>query len=241
MRRFALAGRHIFEKECGGREPWVRVGVAPTVAPKYGWRGSREAGVSTTGIIVIVIAAVVVLALLGTAVAFFGRERERRALQKRFGPEYAHTVDATGDTRQAEANLRDRLQQREGLSIKSLSPAERDRYQQEWRQVQAAFVDAPATALGQGDSLITRVMTTRGYPVQDFEEQADLVSVDHPSVVEHYRKAHGIYVDSLTRPVSTDEMREALVSLRSLFSELVEDDRSEAGTTASPAGHRSST
>jgi hypothetical protein len=194
---------------------------------------------STTAIIVIVIAAVVVLALSGTSVAFFGRERERRALQERFGPEYTQTVNATGDTRQAEQNLRNRLEQRKSLSVQPLSPAERDRFQQEWRQVQASFVDAPATALGQGDSLITRVMIARGYPVQDFEEQADLVSVDHPSVVQHYRTAHGIYVESQTRTVSTDEMRQAFVSLRSLFSELVEDGGTEVGAQGPSMANRS--
>jgi hypothetical protein len=188
---------------------------------------------STTSVILTVIVAVVVLAFLGLVAAFISRERQRRALEDQFGPEYAHTVDVTGDKKQAEANLKDRVERRKSVSVLPLSPVQRDRYQQEWRQVQAAFVDAPASALGQADSLVSDVMIARGYPVRDFEEQADLVSVDHPLVVEHYRRAHGIYIASRSREVSTDEMRESFVSFRSLFSELVADGRNDAGTMTS--------
>jgi hypothetical protein len=177
-----------------------------------------------------VIVAVVVLAFLGLVGAFIGRERQRRALEDQFGPEYAHTVDVTGDKKQAEANLKNRVEQRKSLSVQPLSPAQRDRYQQEWRHVQAAFVDAPGRALGQADSLITSVMVARGYPVQDFEEQAEIVSVDHPLVVQHYRQAHGIYVAGQLGDVTTDELRQGFVSFRKLFSELVADGSSDAGT-----------
>ncbi len=190
----------------------------------------------STSIIIVVVVVILVLALLGAVIAIFGRGRQRRALQQQFGPEYDRAVKVTGDRREAEAALQDRVQQRQDLAIKALGPAERDQFQQEWRGVQAEFVDAPGTALAQADSLITRVMVARGYPVQDFEEQADIVSVDHPSVVQHYRTAHGIYVDSQARAVTTDEMREALVSFRSLFSELVEDDRTDAGIIKSRTG-----
>jgi hypothetical protein len=231
----------------GGEFP--RRSVAPaTGGYSYSRTGNRGAefaagrderrGMSTS-IIIVVVVVILVLALLGTAIAFFGRGRQRRALQEQFGPEYERTVRVNGDRRQAEADLQNRLQQRTELAIKPLSPAERDQFQQEWRGVQAEFVDAPGTALAQADSLITRVMIARGYPVQDFEEQADIVSVDHPTVVQHYRTAHGIYVDSHARLVTTDEMRDALVSFRSLFSDLVEDNRTDTGTsrsrTASPS------
>ncbi len=70
-------------------------------------------------------------------------------------------------------------------------------------------------------------MLGRGYPVRDFERQADLVSVDHPEPVDHYRRAHGTYVASLLRPISIEDMRQAFVSYRALFEELL-DERSTA-------------
>jgi hypothetical protein len=190
---------------------------------------------STTSIIVLIIVVVIILGLLAVAAAFVNRERQRRALQNRFGPEYAHTVEGVGGKKEAEADLRERIGQRNSLVIKPLGPTERDRYQQEWRQVQAAFVDAPGPALGQADSLVTNVMVARGYPVEDFDTRADLVSVDHPQVIENYRRAHRVFVASRTGAAATDEMRQAFVSYRSLFSELVEDGRGDQGAAAADA------
>jgi len=178
---------------------------------------------STTTVIVIVVVAVVVVALaLGVVLA--GRARRRRELKERFGPEYDRAVSAEGSSKRAEAGLRDRADRRDKLSIRPLSSAQRDRYQQDWRQVQAEFVDVPSTSLTRADALVTDVMVDRGYPMENFGEQADLISVDHPQVVEHYRRAHGIYETSKSGSVSTEEMRQAFVSYRSLFAELVDAD-----------------
>ena len=72
------------------------------------------------------------------------------------------------------------------------------------------------------------VMMSRGYPVQDFDRQADLVSVDHPE----RRRATiawptASYVASQSGPISTEELRQAFVSYRALFEELL-DERSTA-------------
>jgi uncharacterized iron-regulated membrane protein len=197
--------------------------------------------VSTTSIIVLVVVVVIVLALAGYLVAWTSRERQRRQLKDQFGPEYTNTVNASGDKRRAEVDLKNRVEQRKSLTIQPLTPVQRDRYQQGWRQVQGEFVDSPTTALGQADALVSSVMVTRGYPVQDFEAQADLISVDHPQVVEHYRKAHGIYVNSQTAAVPTDDMRAAFVSFRALFSELVEDARADVGMAGTEPVDQSTT
>ena len=75
------------------------------------------------------------------------------------------------------------------------------------------------------DKLVAEVMRERGYPVEDFDQQADDVSVDHPEVVEHYRKAHAI---QSAREASTEELRQAMVHYRALFDELLETDRDPA-------------
>jgi hypothetical protein len=184
---------------------------------------------STSAVIVIVVAVVVVVALVLFVVA--DRARRRRQLQERFGPEYDRAVSASGSSKRAEASLRERADRRDKLSIRPLSSAQRDRYEQDWRQVQAEFVDVPSTSLTRADALVTDVMVDRGYPMQDFGEQADLISVDHPQVVEHYRRAHGIYVNSQSKTVSTEEMRQAFVSYRALFEELVGDGRHNQAET----------
>ena len=140
----------------------------------------------------IVIAAAAVVALL-LVFAFAARTRRRTALKERFGPEYDRTVETTGDRRRAETKLRERQERYEELDVRDLTPAARDRYFDEWRIVQARFVDDPASAVGDADRLVQQVMRERGYPVDDFDTRAEAISVDHPHLVEHYRAAHGVW------------------------------------------------
>jgi hypothetical protein len=82
------------------------------------------------------------------------------------------------------------------------------------------------------DRLVHSVMETRGYPMGDFDAQADLVSVDHPQVVENYRVAHGIRERVQEQRASTEDLREALLRYRSLFGELLRADDDQTGVTA---------
>ena len=91
-------------------------------------------------------------------------------------------------------------------------------------------MDEPSSALRQADALVTSVMADRGYPMEDFDRQAELVSVGHPRVVDNYRRAHGVYVASQSSLIGIEDMRQAFISYRTLFSELVDDDRASADT-----------
>jgi hypothetical protein len=168
----------------------------------------------------IVIIAAVVLVVLGIAYVAT-TSRRRRGLQDRFGPEYDRTVDSADSRRAAESELRDREQRHDELDIRELSPAARDRYFEEWRMVQVRFVDAPGDAVREADSLVQQVMRDRGYPVDDFDTRADVVSVDHPHVVENYRAAHGVWAANERGEATTEDLRQSLVHYRSLFEELL--------------------
>jgi hypothetical protein len=172
-----------------------------------------------TWVWIVIVAAVVVACLLIAALALRGRRR--RALQERFGPEYDRAVDATGDRRAAEAELREREERHEELDIRELTPAARDRYFDEWRVVQARFVDTPGDAVNEADRLVQQVMRDRGYPVDDFETRSDAVSVDHPHLVENYRAAHGVWAANERGEATTEDLRQSLVHYRSLFEELL--------------------
>ena len=141
---------------------------------------------------VLIIVIVVLLAVVG-ALAY--RQRRSAQLREGFGPEYDRAVDERGDQRAAEAELRERRERRRSYDIRPLGATARDRYAERWRATQAQFVDQPASALTDADTLVAEVMRERGYPVEDFEQQAADVSVDHPEVVEHYRKAHAIHTE----------------------------------------------
>ena len=90
--------------------------------------------------------------------------------------------------------------------------------------MQTAFVDDPSSAVGDADRLVTEVMRERGYPVDDFDQRAADISVDHPQVVENYRAAHGIHLSQQKGDVGTEEQRQAFVHYRALFEKLLETD-----------------
>ena len=64
-------------------------------------------------------------------------------------------------------------------------------------------------------------MRDRGYPVDDFDQRAADLSVDHPQVVDDYRAAHAIAARNDRSEASTEDLRQALVHYRSLFEELL--------------------
>jgi len=174
--------------------------------PSWGW-------------VLIAIAIVVVLA----AIVWQALSRRRTGkLQQQFGPEYDRALTGADSKRDAEAELQDREERRRRLEIRPLSQAARDRYLQTWESTQAQFVDAPQSAVASADSLIQTVMTERGYPVEDFEQRAADISVDHPEVVENYRTAHRLSHASSEGDCSTEDLRQAMRHYRALFDELVE-------------------
>jgi hypothetical protein len=171
-------------------------------------------------------AAVVIVALVVWQAL---RTRRTRTLQDRFGPEYDRAVERADGKREAEADLSARVQRRDELDIRPLASAARERYLEAWTGVQARFVDDPRLAVQEADALIQTVMRERGYPVDDFEQRAADISVDHPTVVENYRAGHG-----LAGSADTERRRQAMVHYRSLFDELVEDS-SNRPLTRDPA------
>lgn len=174
------------------------------------------------GTIIAIVAAVVVVAIV-VAVAVVAQQRRRsQQLRGRFGPEYGREIERTGDRREAESRLTRREEQRAELDIRPLEAGARERYAQEWRQVQARFVDEPGQAVRDSDRLVAEVMRERGYPVDDFDRRASDVSVDHPDVAENYRSAHAIARRNERGESSTEELRQATVHYRSLFEQLLE-------------------
>lgn len=167
--------------------------------------------------VLIVVVVVVVVALMAVA----ARQRRTMALRRRFGPEYDRMVAARDDRNAAEAELRERERQRARLDIRPLPEQARARYAQEWLGVQERFVDQPAEAVVAADQLVGSVMEARGYPVGDFDARAELISVDHPVVVENYRFAHSVHERARAREATTEDLREALLRYRSLFTELL--------------------
>lgn len=170
-----------------------------------------------------ILIAVVVVVVVAWLVAMAMRRRRTTMLRRRFGPEYDRALQGD-DQRAAEADLRDRQKERDRLDIRPLPEPTRARFAAEWRALQEQFVDEPSDAVVGADDLVSRVMSERGYPMAEFEAQAKLISVDHPSVVENYRVAHAVCDRARSQQASTEDMRAALLRYRSLFDDLLQPE-----------------
>jgi hypothetical protein len=179
-------------------------------------------------IVIGIIVAIVVLGVLFSAL----RTRRSHSLQDQFGREYDRTVDKAGGRREAERELAERQKRHDELELRPLSPDARERYLQQWQTTQARFVDDPTGAVSEADGLVQRVMRDRGYPVDDFEQRAADISVEHPDLVEKYRTADGIARASERGEASTEDLRHSVRHYRALFVELLEvdDDAEDAST-----------
>jgi FtsZ-interacting cell division protein ZipA len=167
-------------------------------------------------VIVIVVAILAVFAAL-----FLTRRRKSEHLKQKFGTEYDRLVHQHGDPQRAETVLAQREKRVSQFEIRTLPPVERDRYAQQWAFVQKKFVDDPKGAVNEADKLVTDVMKARGYPMAEFDQRADDISVNYPHAVANYRAAHEIVVLHGRGQSSTEDLRKAMVHFRSLFDELL--------------------
>ena len=187
----------------------------------------------------IVIVVIIVIAIVAALAVPTLRARQRNRLQQRFGPEYGRRVEEVGDRKKAEQQLADVAQRRDELDIKDLSADQRASFTRDWEAVQVRFVDEPTAALDSADTLLAEVMRARGYPVENFEERADLVAADHPNVVEHYRAAHQAHERHRSSgEVETEDLRQAFVHYRALFDALLGRDERRATQPTRPESQR---
>jgi hypothetical protein len=174
-----------------------------------------------------IVVAVAVVAAIGAVVWQAVAQRRTSRLRGRFGPEYDRVAEQAESTKDAEAELSAREERRRRLEIRPLSQTARADYVERWRLVQAEFVDDPRGAVATADRLIQSAMADRGYPVEDFEQRAADVSVDHPRVVENYREGRRLAGASADGTGSTEDLRRAMRHYRALFDELVEPGADE--------------
>jgi len=173
-------------------------------------------------LVLIVVAIVAILAIAWAVI----RKRRSDELRQRFGPEYDRTLREHGPGR-GETVLTQREKRVEKFRMRDLTLEERERFITDWRVVQSRFVDDPKAAIYEADTLVTRLMQARGYPMSDFSQRAADISVDHPRVVDNYRAAHEIALRERQGEATTEDLRNGLIYYRSLFDELL--------TTGKPA------
>jgi hypothetical protein len=187
----------------------------------------------STGAIIAIIVVVLIAAALLIGLSVVNR---RRRLRDRFGPEYDRAVTEHG-RREGEAELAERERRVRHLDIKPLSPTARAQYASEWTTVQEQFVDAPQSAVTGAQTLVTAVMKDRGYPTEAFDQTVADLSVEHAATLDHYRAAHDISQRAGSGTASTEELRQAMIHYRALFTELLGqpgDSARDAKAAATP-------
>jgi hypothetical protein len=184
-----------------------------------------------------VLIAIIVAAIVMVALGFWliQRQRRRSELKGRFGLEYDRTIKTAETRGEGEKQLVEREKRVEHFQLKTLERQESQRFSDEWRSAQGHFVDDPSGAIKEADGLVQQVMSARGYPITNFEQQAADISVDHPEVVSNYRAAHTIAEKNQNDGSSTEDLRQAMVYYRSLFDELL---GAPATAQQSNGGHR---
>jgi hypothetical protein len=171
--------------------------------------------------VVLIVLVVLVVVAAVPAIVFASR---RRALRTKFGPEYDRVVAEQQNRSAAERELRERERRHAELTLTPLSADSRDRYAADWEEIQARFVDAPAEAVGAADELVTRLIAERGYPTGEYDQQLAHLSVEHARTLTHYRDAHEIHLRNERGEASTEQLRQAVVHYRELFTDLLGAD-----------------
>jgi FtsZ-interacting cell division protein ZipA len=176
----------------------------------------------TLTLILVAAVALVAIAVMAWLVARSSRRRHVE-LRSRFGPEYDRAVSEYGNEKRAERELVKRENRVNRLHLHPLREAERLRFEGEWRMVQARFVDDPSGAVTAADELIQAVMKAHGYPVRDFEQRVEDLSVEHANVIQHYRAARALSDANREGRANTEELRQAFVHYRALFADLLDE------------------
>ena len=183
-------------------------------------------------VLYVIIALSVAAIVIVSALLSQRRTRARSAeLRRQFGPEYDRAVEQSGSRAKAERALLARARRVHHFRFHELSAGDRRRFEATWTRIQAQFVDDPAVAVASANQLISEVMRARGYPTDDFEQRVEDLSVNYPTVVQHYRAAHALSLSARPRDgqTNTEDLRQAVVHYRVLFAELLQDTSARDG------------
>ena len=127
-----------------------------------------------------------------------------------------------------ERRLAELENEREDLDLRTLPPAARERYLDEWRQVESRFVSDPRDAARAAERLVLRALGEQGYPEDgtDDERLVSLVSVDHPDIADRFRHGHAMLENDDAQ--STENLRKAMLDFRSVLEDVLHSSERSA-------------
>jgi FtsZ-interacting cell division protein ZipA len=204
----------------------------PSVDPPSRERGGYSSAMSNITLIIVVVVTVVVVAAIVIVGYQMARRRRTAQLREQYGPEYDRAVDLADSQHEAESELLGRSKRHEQLELRSLDSSERENFERSWSDIQGEFVDDPSMAVRDADLLVVEVMSARGYPMEDFDQRANDLSVRYPEPTQRYREARRIAQANEDGTVDTEDLRQAVTSYRSLVLALLADSENRTRQTA---------
>lgn len=178
-----------------------------------------------------IIAAVVIVVIVAVIVAVLRRrKRQERSdrLRSRYGPEYDRTVERADSRSDAEQELEERQERHDRMRLRDLDAEERRSLLARWEDLQASFVDGPASAVRGADVLLDDLARARGYPDAPADRRLDDLAVDHSDEVHAYRQASNGGTD-------VDDERRRLLAARGLFEAMLGTPADDEHEDAPPA------
>jgi FtsZ-interacting cell division protein ZipA len=194
---------------------------------------------STATLIVIVVVVVIVVLLLALFFASRRRtaqrsEEQRERSREEFGSEFERTAEETDSEEEAERVLRERRGSVE-RRVDPLSEEGRDRFEEQWGEVERVFVDNPERSIEMADRTVSDVLAERNFVSdagQSDEETDQSLAVMHPDIADDYREARRIRAEVVARSAggaeegpeeeSTEELRQAIRKYRAVYEKLVQ-------------------
>jgi len=160
------------------------------------------------------------LVLLGVALLLVVRERRLAALKARFGDEYDRTVRERGSEKDAVRELRAREARVARLRLRSLNLSQRRHVNGEWQKVRMLFIENPLRAVRNANHLVKAILHERGYHDEEFARRLEDLSVDHASILGHYRAARALTEQEFDPQTATEDLRQAMVHYDAIIEEL---------------------
>src|SRR5262245_37910644 len=110
-----------------------------------------------TGVVVAIIAIAALLLIVG--LWYMSNQKARTdTLRRDFGPEYDRTLEGSGSRKDAERELQERRKRVEALKLRELTRDEQVQFAEEWRGIEARFIDDPAGTLDDADRTARKIM-----------------------------------------------------------------------------------
>jgi hypothetical protein len=160
------------------------------------------------------------LVLVAVAILLVVRERRLVTLKRRFGDEYERAVSEYGSEAAAVRELRAREARVRKMRLRSLNQSQRRHVNGEWQKVRMLFIENPLRAVRNANHIVKTILHERGYRDEDFEHRLEDLSVDHASILGHYRAARALTEQEFDPRTATEDLRQAMVHYDAIIEEL---------------------